>query len=350
VRPRWHLDGERDTPKLPTTEAMNPATPDAVPRRWRRLRRMAIVTIAVLMAMAIGVWRCSWWAPPIYAGGSKRVVQGRALDSAGHDARVTLLDEGPYVLHIQTDVAREIGEARRGSLLFFGSRHSKDPGHPQLAELRRAWEGFAPTVALVEGRMGFFVGSASQGIGVFGEGAAAYCLAERSGIPVYTLEPPLDLEIAALEEIGDRTQVALFRTLSGYISARRGGPVSDFKINRLLSKRAAPLTDALPSIAALDAYFAAQFPDLPGWRELPEEAMWPGRTDTWLNLMATRSNIVRDEHFVRTMLDLVNRGERVLAIAGRSHTIVLEPVLWESMQPAVRGEFSSSRPWEARAD
>jgi hypothetical protein len=107
----------------------------------------------------------------------------------------------------------------------------------------------------------------------------------------------------------------------------------------------------LPSIAAFDAYFAAQFPELPGWRDLPEHAMWPGRTDTLLHRMATRSNRLRDEHFVRTMLDLAQRGERVLAIAGRSHTVVLEPVLWESLQPAVRGALSSPRPWaEDRTD
>ncbi len=212
--------------------------------------------------------------------------RGAALDSAGHDARVTLLDDGAYLLHIECDHARDGGA---GALLFFGALHSKDPAHPQLAELRRAWKEFGPTAALVEGRMSFFVGGATQGIGVFGEGAAVYSLAERSGIPLYTLEPPLEVEIAALDEIGDRTQVAMFRVLSGYISARRGRGgrggegVSDFKINRLLRQRAAPLTDALPSIAAFDAYFAAQFPELHGWRDLPEEAMWPGKTDTLLH-------------------------------------------------------------------
>ena len=198
--------------------------------------------------------------------------------------------------------------------------------------------------------MSFFVGTPTQGIRIFGEPAAVYSLAQHSGIPIYTLEPPLDVEIAALEECGDRTQVAMFRVLSGYISARRGGPVSDFKINRLLSKRASPLTSALPTIETFDAYFKSQSPELPGWRDLPEEAMWPGKSDTLLHRMATRSNRARDEHFVRAMLDLVNRGERVLVIAGRSHAVIQEPVLWESLQPAVRGGLSSPRPWENNDD
>jgi hypothetical protein len=207
---------------------MNRCTPGTIPRLARRLRVAGIAALAVLGALAIGVWRFSWWAPPTYAPGPDVRSQGEALDSAGHDARVTLLDEGPYVLHIEPDPAG----AGRGSLLFFGSRHSKDPRHPQLTGLRRAWEGFQPTVALVESRMSFFVGTSTQGIGVFGEGAEVYSLAEDAGVPLYTLEPPLEAEIAALEEVGDRTQVAMFRTLSGYISARRGGPVSDFKVNR----------------------------------------------------------------------------------------------------------------------
>lgn len=297
------------------------------------------------MLLGIAVWGWGWRAPPQYTPQHAVTVLGTQLDSAGHNARYPLTDESGYLLHIESDDS----VPKRGGLLFFGALHSKDPNHPQLATLRRAWDAFKPTVALVEGRMSFFVGTANQGIGVFGEGAAVYALAEGAEIPLYTLEPPLEIEVAALEECGDRTQVAMFRFLSGYISARRGGgggPVSDFKIKRLLSKRAAPLTEALPTIAAFDAYFASQFPDSPPWRDLPEEAMWPGKADTLLHRMATRSNQVRDEHFIRTLLDLTNRGERVFAIAGRSHTINLEPVLWESMQPAHRGGLSSPRPWE----
>lgn len=318
----------------------------ARPRRTRLLR-IGSAASAVLAVFALAVWRFSWWAPPTYTPTAEIALSGEAFDSSNHDARTSLLGGSAYALHIEPESAEE----GRGSLLFFGALHSKDPAHPQQAELRRIWEQFRPTVALVEGRMSFFVGTATQGVRVFGEGATVYSLAESSGTPLYTLEPPLEIEIAALSECGDRTQVAMFRVLSGYISARRGGSVSDFKVGRLLNKRAEPLTDELPTIASFDAYFASQFPDLPGWRDLPEEAMWPGKSDTLLHRMATRSNRVRDEHFVRTMLDLVKRGERVLAIAGRSHTIILEPVLWELMRAtggAVRGEQSSARPWEGQ--
>jgi len=311
--------------------------------RWQKwARRSALALAGVALALGCIVWRWGWWAPPEYTPGMvpRAAV---AIDTSIHDPRVSRLGkDDAYILHIETQRA----DSKSGALLFFGSLHTKDTAHPQMSALSRAWEEFHPTVALVEGRMGFFVGTATQGVGVFGEGAAVYARAEDAGIPIYTLEPPLAVEVEALGAIGDRTQVGLFRVLSGYMSARRGGPVSDFKIGRLLSKRAAPLTDALPTIAALDAEFARLVPEYDGWRDMPEEAMWPGRTDTWLNLMATRGNEVRDEHFVRVMLDLVERGERVLAIAGRSHTVVLEPVLWESMQPAERGLLSSPRPWE----
>lgn len=317
-------------------------------RRWVRWsRRAALAMLVVVALLGMVIWRWGWWSPPVYNPAQTVNIVGEPLDSAGHDSRYAQLDKSGYVLHIKPE---RTAASAPGALLFFGALHSKDPEHPQLVTLRRVWNEFKPTVALVEGRMSFFVGTATQGITIFGEGATVYALAEDQGIPLYTLEPPLEAEIAALEECGDRTQVAMFRVLSGYMSARRGGPVSDFKIQRLLSKRAAPLTDALPSIAAFDAYFASQFPGLPGWRDLPEEAMWPGKNDTLLHRMATRSNRVRDEHFVRTMVDLAQRGERVLAIAGRSHTIILESVLWESMQPAQRGELSSVRPWEQQPE
>jgi hypothetical protein len=297
---------------------------------------------AIFVLLGLFIWGWHWRAPPVYTPTSSVTIAGEKLDNTVHDARYARLDAAGYVLHIVPKPA----PAARGDLIFFGALHSKDPEHPQIATLRQVWQEFKPTVALVEGRMSFFVGTATQGIGVFGESAAVYAMAEADGIPLYTLEPPLHVEIAALEECGDRTQVAMFRVLSGYMSARRGRSVSDFKIRRLLAKRAGPITDAFPDIAAFDAYFASQFPDRPTWRDLPEEAMWPGQEDTLLHRMATRSNVERDSHFVRVMLDLVNQGERVLAIAGRSHTVIMEPVLWESLQPAERGGLSSARPWE----
>jgi hypothetical protein len=300
-------------------------------------------------SLGVVVWQFGWWAPPAYAPSDATVLVGEPLGGTGHDERVVMLGKGvPYVLHVEPGAgAGPDGGApvESGALVYFGSVHSKDPDHPMHAELRRVWEEFEPTVALVEGRMGFFVGLKDQGIGVFGEGAAVYAMAEDAGIPIYTLEPPVEVEIAALREIGSAERVAMFRVLSGYISARRGGPVSEFKVSRLLAKRAAPLTDALPDAAALDAMFAAEFPEMGPWREIPEESLWPGRTDTWMNLMATRGNAVRDPHFVKTMVELVHRGERVLAIAGRSHVVVWEPVVMETLGATGYGALSSPRPW-----
>lgn len=307
--------------------------------RRPRTRRIFVAGLLALMVLAGVASRFAWFAPPGFVPATGIPIRGATAD---HDSRVGLLErDAPYVLHVVSDA----GEPR-GELVYFGSVHSKDADHPQLTELRRVWDRFRPTVALVEGRFGFFVGTARQGIGIFGEGASVYSLAERDDIPLYTLEPPSEIEIAALRECGDDTQVALFRVLNGYVSARRGGPVSDFKIGRLLSKRASPLTNALPGIAALDAYFASQFPESPNWRDIPEQATWPSPGGTWMNAMARRANSVRDDHFVRSLVDLTRRGERVLAIAGRSHVVVWEPVLLESLAPDRYGELSSSRPWE----
>lgn len=299
----------------------------------------------LLLLVALAFWCFGWSSPAHYQPSFGPQAAVSPLDSAGHDARVSQLGpDDPYILHLQASGPESPSPA--GSLLYFGSLHTNDPGHPQISQLQAAWNAFQPTVALVEGRMGLFIGTAYQGVKVFGEGAIVYSLAEDADIPLYTLEPPLETEVDSLRTVGDDTQIALFLTLRGYISARRGGPVSDFKIRRLLAKRAAPLTDSLPDIPALDAYFKTQFPTLGDWRQLPEEALWPGRFDTWLNLMASQSNVARDDHCVRVLLDLVRQGHRVLAVSGRSHTIILEPLLVESLQPAQYGSLSSPRPWE----
>jgi len=307
-------------------------------------RRLGLGFCLSTGALVILISQFGWWAPPTYTPGPGVVVTGTPLDSVGHDSRVsTLGKEAPYIMHLEPEDGSASG---KGSLLYFGSVHSKDPAHPQQAELKRAWDEFQPTVALVEGRMSFFVGIERDGIKVFGEGAAVYAMAHRAKIPIYTLEPPLEVELGALRKHGDDTRVAMFRVLNGYMSARRGGEVSEFKISRLLAKRAKPLTDAFPNVKAFDAYVAAQFPEMGPWREMPEEAMWPSPGGTWLNAMARESNAVRDDHFVRTMLDLVNHGERVVAIAGRSHVVIWEPAIRESMAPARDGALASARPWE----
>ena len=47
----------------------------------------------------------------------------------------------PYVLEIDKGA---------GALLYYGAKHTRDPSHPQRADIQRRWRAFEPTVALCE--------------------------------------------------------------------------------------------------------------------------------------------------------------------------------------------------------
>lgn len=301
-------------------------------------RAIALGFCSLLVIGVLVAWFFSWSSPPVYAPSAVRALSA-PISSSIHDERVAAIGDGPYTLAI---------DASRGSLLFFGARHLNDAADPQVEAIRAAWSAFKPTVALVEGRMGFFVGPDSFAVGQFGESAAVYALARDAKIPLYTLEPPYEKEVAALLEVGSPQRVALFVTLRGAMSDRRSGHVSEEQARNLLRRRTntPALKGAFESLKDMEAFYTKEFPDQPAWRELPEEALWPSPDGTWLNAMARRASAVRDEHFAQVLLDLVSKGERVFAVAGRSHVIMLEPALWATLQPATRGELSSPRPWE----
>lgn len=301
-------------------------------------RAAALGACSLLVVGAIVAWFFSWSSPPVYTPGSPRALAA-PISSSIHDERVSAIGDGPYTLAIDTP---------RGALLFFGARHLNDAADPQVEAIRSAWNAFRPTVALVEGRMGFFVGPDSFAVRQFGESAAVYALARDAGVPLYTLEPPYEKEVAALLEVGSPQRVALFVTLRGAMSDRRSGRVSDEQARNLLRRRTntPALKGAFDSFKDMEAFYAKEFPGLPAWRDLAEEALWPSPEGTWLNAMARRAGAERDEHFAQVLLDLVAKGERVFAVAGRSHVVMLEPALWATLQPATRGELSSPRPWE----
>lgn len=41
------------------------------------------------------------------------------------------------------------------SAVIFGAQHTKDPNHKEIPMIEAKWEELKPTVALVEGRLGF---------------------------------------------------------------------------------------------------------------------------------------------------------------------------------------------------
>lgn len=224
----------------------------------------------------------------------------------------------PYIVRIELD---------RAHLVLYGATHTKDSNDPQLAELREIVAQFKPTVILVEGRLGLQVRWLSDPLKKFGESGFVFALAKTLGIRIYTWEPPVDQEVAQVLKHHPREQVALFYIMRPYFSGLRHGrpKAPDAFAEDCRQKRTQwpGLEKTFAGVAEIDTVWKRDFAGKPDWRDTSDEFGLPG----YLHEVWKSSNAARDEHFARVILDLLGKGQRVLAVCGSSHAVKLEPAI-----------------------
>jgi hypothetical protein len=279
--------------------------------------RNVFLWILAGVGAAIGaLWLVAWRSPPFYDA-PPPALPVPILTMAQYDS-VSESHPRPYLVKL---------ESTAGAALLFGASHTRDPSDPQLATLAREWEAFRPTVALVEGRLGFLLPGLTDPVEAFGEMGAAAALAKASDIRLYSWEPRREVEIARMLDSFPAERVALFYVLRPYFSQIRFGRPEDPEgfVEEYRRKRTGypGLEGTLPSIRAIDSLWARDFVGLPDWRETSDEYGLPG----YLAHLSSRSNTLRDEHLAGVIVDLVQRGERVFAVAGSSHAVKLDAAL-----------------------
>jgi hypothetical protein len=211
-----------------------------------------------------------------------------------------------------------------GSLVYFGAKHSRDPGHPRRRRIERAWEKLRPTIAFHEGRSrGFLIGPLYERLVGLPEPALVHQLARRADVPLYSLEPPYEHEVAELLHRWSPDQVALYFTMRVYWSEAQGRADDGLAADLLTKRTDTPaLRGSLESVADIDRLWKRDFPGHPDWRTLTQEP-----EGTYLVDMSEASRLVRGRHMVRVLVDQVRRGERVFAVVGCSHVIRQEPTI-----------------------
>ena len=259
-------------------------------------------------------------------------VEAPALDLTAHpsfrtwDEHAEIYARGvfPYTLKIEDP-------ASGGALLYMGVQHSTDPENPQFVQLRREWAGFAPTVALNEGRSRYFRWTSGL-IGGISDPKLAYILARRSDIPIYSIEPSYKDEVALLLEKWPAEVVACFFSTRVICAESGGDPArAEAKAAGLLAKRTDVdgLRGALTGVAELDRVWRELVPDGPDWRTLSNID-----SVSAMRRVGDDSREVRGRHMVRAIAGLVSQGERVVAVVGASHVIRHEPTLRSLLAPA----------------
>ncbi len=231
----------------------------------------------------------------------------------------------PYILEVQ---------AGKGELLYFGARHSYDPGHPQTRQIIDLWESFSPTIAFNEGGDPPTRGSVEEAVGKNGEPGLLRYLAARDEVPIYDIEPPREQLVKEAIDAGyPAEKVKLFYSLSPYRSYRRSDGFSEPEefLDRVIRLQShLPGLEGFPhNSVELAELYSELFPENPDWREVPDAFYDPVRTGNFMNELSRLGGWTRDLHMVDKLGRAVESGERVFAVVGASHVVMQEPVFRE---------------------
>jgi hypothetical protein len=281
TREDWHelalerLPAIQDPQSWPQAQAEVGSVETLMKRIWKRILLGSIATAAVIAVGAWVVFTLIFLRPATYQ--PTVVVDAVELRSwPEHDA-IYQRTAFPYVLRLESGPAK---------MLYIGARHTSEAPNAHLAEIERLWAEFQPTVALCEGRARMFRFASRPVSGTLRESELVRILAQRGGVPLYSLEPAYEAEVNGLLRQFEPRLVAIYLTLRVFTSEAQGYDGG-----------------SLSSVHDLDTYWRERFPAAPGWRTLPDTESVPLLVE-----VGHASREVRGEHMVRTLVDLAARA------------------------------------------
>ncbi|HEV7780692.1 MAG TPA: hypothetical protein VGO58_05475 [Chitinophagaceae bacterium] len=285
----------------------------------RTLQISLLLALVVLMMIQCNV---IWRSPQVYHGADADLQPPIMTLEEYTSSGIINTHVRPYFYTIENT-------RTRGAVLVFGAEHINDPADKQFDQLRTSWKQFNPTVALVEGRLGFLFSWTQDPVKRYGESGLTAKLARKAGIRLYSWDPEREAQVDELLRVYDPLQVGAFFSLRPYLNKYPN--LSKSEQDKMMDKLIRERTDhkgirgILVSTLQLDSLWKADYPGELNWRtyQHPENG-WP---EGKLKLMAIRTNDLRDELMCRSVIELVNKGERVFVTMGTSHAPRVEKTL-----------------------
>jgi hypothetical protein len=277
------------------------------------LRRIALRSLVVVLAVAavltLLTFTYFWRSPGYY------------LDVGAAPDEAAVISKRDYRLGHPQPYVYETGD-----VVVYGSLHTRDPQHPQLGDIESRWRRFAPTVALVEGRLGFLMPGLMDPVEEHGEMGWVYALAKADDVPTYSWELPWDSAATTLAGRYPPERVALYFVLRPYFGTlRHGRPESpESFLEEYLHRASIPaLAGTIEDVEDVDRLWRRDFPGERDWRDVSDEGPLVG----YLNDIGYASEDLRNQHLVRVIHALRARGERVFVVCGSSHAVLIEPAI-----------------------
>lgn len=275
----------------------------------KKVFRIAIWLWVIVIVLSGTIYLIAWKSPRYYRLSHTTMVRdsitpfGNYPLIAGHPR--------PYILEGK-------------SFVIFGAEHTRNPQHPEIAHIEDRWRQLKPTVALVEGRLGFLFPGLMNPVSTLGEGGKVSRLAKKDGIPLYNWDlSKEDLAMRLLEKFSPE-QIALAQILHPYFSQLRfGKPASPDNFVKEYLHRASYVqqTQNFQSVEDIDRSWKRYFPVEPDWRNTSDERVLPGYLADMMNI----TNDLRNRHLVATVKELTARQERVFLLCGSSHAACVAP-------------------------
>lgn len=209
----------------------------------------------------------------------------------------------------------------RGGVLIFGAQHTRNPEDPEIKSLEQRWARFRPTVALVEGRLGFLLPHLMDPVKELGEGGKLKALAEKDGVPLYNWDLSKEELARGLLQKFSPEQVALYQVLNPYFSnVRFGKPARPADYLQLDRAAYVGLQDSIRSVEDVDRLWDKYFMSI-DWRNVSDEWPLPG----FLAEVMAATNDLRNQQLIAAVRELRSQGERVFVVCGSSHAVCVAP-------------------------
>jgi hypothetical protein len=270
----------------------------------KKVIKIAALTLMCIVLMLGVVFIFSWKSPKYY------VAQKHF--------------EQPFIkfTNYKTDHVRPY-VIQNSNFVIFGTEHTKNPKDTQIILIENAWKQLKPTVALVEGRLGFLLPPFMDPVKNLGEGGKIKELAGTDDVPIYSWDLSKEHLATQLQRNFTKEQIALAQILNPYFGNLRFGKPSDpeaFVTPYLKRAAYVGLQLKFKTIDDVDRAWKRYFPDL-DWRNVSDEHELPG----YLSNIMTLGNDLRNQHLIDVVKELTAKGERVFLICGSSHAVCVEP-------------------------
>ncbi|WP_338847166.1 hypothetical protein V8J88_00425 [Massilia sp. W12] len=219
------------------------------------------------------------------------------------------------------------------ALVFFGSRHTFNSGDPQLKAIENFFALLKPTLVLTEGGRWPVAKDKVAAITAYSEMGFLTFLAHANEVKFDSLDLDYQAQVNYALKRHDPLDVSVY-TIIRLIPQWRdqyGYEAISRKIDQYLAneefKNTFPLNTGPKNFNELKAYCAQKFPDVKNILDFDYHLTANGiQPDVLMKVSASFSE-VRDAYMEKKIMQEIEKGERVFAIAGTPHLAKIVPNL-----------------------